>query len=208
MKTSCVVPAYSKILLCYSNLVKKNCMDSNNLFLFACRCSYHLGMHESRSTDVIILFRSVYLVVTKLIYSVLSLWHRWLGVRKSIRLVKKWVMRCWRGYLSAARCKWFMYGPADATATPSSLASLKSRSTKFGYRGKSVCDEADERLFLWSPIYPKAQATFCVHSYHHGAIHIPSIGNERMTELPDRTAELKHTRNVGQCPTWWPPCRI
>ena len=29
------------------------------------------------------------------------------------------VMRCWHGYryLSAARCKWFAYGPADATAT-------------------------------------------------------------------------------------------
>jgi len=25
------------------------------------------------------------------------------------------------------RCRWFTYGPADATATPSSLASLKSR---------------------------------------------------------------------------------
>jgi len=40
---------------------------------------------------------------------------------------KNWVMRCWYGHLSAAKCKWFVYGPADATATPSSLASLKSR---------------------------------------------------------------------------------
>jgi len=42
-------------------------------------------------------------------------------------LLSHWVMRYWRGYLSAARCKWFAYSPADATATPSSLASLKSR---------------------------------------------------------------------------------
>ena len=27
------------------------------------------------------------------------LWHCWLGVRKSIRPIKMWVMRCWRGYL-------------------------------------------------------------------------------------------------------------
>ena len=27
------------------------------------------------------------------------LWRCWLGVRKSIRLVKIWLMRCWRGYL-------------------------------------------------------------------------------------------------------------
>jgi len=26
-----------------------------------------------------------------------------------------------------SRCKWFAYGPADDTATPSSLASLQSR---------------------------------------------------------------------------------
>jgi len=55
------------------------------------------------------------------------LWHCWLGVRKSIQAVKNWVMRCWHGYLSLARCKWFAYGPAYATATPLSLASLKSR---------------------------------------------------------------------------------
>jgi len=40
---------------------------------------------------------------------------------------KNWVVRCWHGCLSGARCKWFAYGPADATATPSSLAPVKSR---------------------------------------------------------------------------------
>ena len=35
---------------------------------------------------------------------------------------KNWVVRCWHGYLSGARYKWFAYGPADATATPSSIA--------------------------------------------------------------------------------------
>jgi len=54
------------------------------------------------------------------------LWHYWFGVRKNIRF-KKWVLRCWHGYLSGSRWKWFAYGPADATATPTSLASLKSR---------------------------------------------------------------------------------
>jgi len=33
-------------------------------------------------------------------------------------------MRCWQDYLSEARCKWFAYGPADATTTPLSLVSL------------------------------------------------------------------------------------
>jgi len=38
-----------------------------------------------------------------------------------------WVVRYWCGYLSATRCKWFAYGVADATATPSSLSAVKSR---------------------------------------------------------------------------------
>ena len=54
------------------------------------------------------------------------LWHCWLGVGHSMP-VKNWVMKCLHGYLSGARCKRFAYGPADATVTPSSLASLKSR---------------------------------------------------------------------------------
>jgi len=28
------------------------------------------------------------------------------------------VMRCWPGYLSGARCRWFAYDPADANVTP------------------------------------------------------------------------------------------
>ena len=44
------------------------------------------------------------------------LWHCWLGGRKGIRPLKNWVVGCWRGYLSGARCR-LAYGPADATAT-------------------------------------------------------------------------------------------
>ena len=44
---------------------------------------------------------------------------------------KNWVVRCWCSFLPGARCKWFAYGPADATATPSSLASLRSRMLDF-----------------------------------------------------------------------------
>ena len=36
-------------------------------------------------------------------------------------------VRYWHGDLSGARCKWFACGPADATATSSSLAPVKSR---------------------------------------------------------------------------------
>ena len=39
---------------------------------------------------------------------------------------KNWVVGCWRGYLSGARCG-LAYGPADATATHYLFASVKSR---------------------------------------------------------------------------------
>ena len=55
------------------------------------------------------------------------LWHCWLGGRKGIRPVKNWVVECWRGYLSGARCR-LAYDPADATHCHSlSLDSVKSR---------------------------------------------------------------------------------
>jgi len=44
------------------------------------------------------------------------LWLCWLGSKKGIWHVKNWVVGCWHGYLSGARCR-FAYGPADATAT-------------------------------------------------------------------------------------------
>ena len=34
-----------------------------------------------------------------------------------LKVTLRLVVRYWSGYLSAARCKWFAYGPADATAT-------------------------------------------------------------------------------------------
>ena len=46
----------------------------------------------------------------------LVLWRYWFGRRKSIRPLKNWAMRCWH-YLSGVSCKWFTYGPADATVS-------------------------------------------------------------------------------------------
>ena len=59
------------------------------------------------------------------------LWCCWLGGRIGIWPIKNWVGRYWRGYLSGAKCKWFAYGPADITATPSSLAPVKFRMVAF-----------------------------------------------------------------------------
>jgi len=39
------------------------------------------------------------------------------GCQEGHSTCTNWVMRCWCGCLSGAECKWFAYGPADATAT-------------------------------------------------------------------------------------------
>jgi len=66
-----------------------------------------------------------------LVFSALTCLHYLdsVGVRKGFRPVKKWVVRCWRGYLSGlwSEVQRVAYGPADANATSSSLALLKSR---------------------------------------------------------------------------------
>jgi len=54
--------------------------------------------------------------------------HR-LGGRKGIRPVKNWVVGCWCGYLSGARCR-LAYGPADATATHCHPSSPGQRAVK------------------------------------------------------------------------------
>ena len=56
---------------------------------------------------------SYHILRTTVLSSVL--WRCWSGGKKSI-----WVVGCWCGYLSGARCR-LAYGPADATATHSLL---------------------------------------------------------------------------------------
>ena len=56
-----------------------------------------------------------------------SAFSRLVGRQEGHLACKNWVVRYWRGCLSGARCKWFAYGPTDATATLSSLAPVKSR---------------------------------------------------------------------------------
>jgi len=63
----------------------------------------------------------------KILQSAFSALTLLVGQQEGHPACRNWVVRYWHGYLSEVRCKWFAYGPADATATPSSLASVKSR---------------------------------------------------------------------------------
>jgi len=67
-----------------------------------------------RSVGFVVVFRQCHIISYHRLPSVL--WHCWLGSRKGIRPVKNWLVGCWHGYLSGARCR-LAYGAADATAT-------------------------------------------------------------------------------------------
>ena len=65
---------------------------------------------------------------------------------------KHWVMRCWCGCLSGARCRLFAYGPADATASPNPIisSSFKSRLVlPFWYRHTKV-QNTNKILYFWN----------------------------------------------------------
>jgi len=49
---------------------------------------------------------------------------------------KNWVMRCWCGYLSEAKCRLFAYGPADATASQNPIIRYDTR-CYFNVRSKA-----------------------------------------------------------------------
>jgi len=72
------------------------------------------------------------------------------------------VVRYWQGYLSAARCKLFAYGPADATVTLSSLASLKSRIVQLSGAGLPRLSRKThihtQPFYCWSGICPGKKA--------------------------------------------------
>ena len=75
--------------------------------------------------------------LTKIINSTFSALTLLVGWQEGHPACKNWVVRYWRGNLSAARCKWLAYGPADATATLSSRAPVKSR-TLIYFSGASL----------------------------------------------------------------------
>jgi len=68
-------------------------------------------------TFVMYLLLFYFVRITVWLYCALSVfWRCWLDSRKGIRPVKNWVVGCWHGCLSGARCR-LGYGPAYATTT-------------------------------------------------------------------------------------------
>ena len=69
-----------------------------------------------QSTALIVLCSCIYFTDCFVTSKPSVLWRCWLGGRKGIWSVKNWVVGCWCGYFSAARCR-LACGPADPTAT-------------------------------------------------------------------------------------------
>jgi len=84
------------------------------------------------------------------------------GGRKSIQPIKtSGVTRLWHSYLSGARCKWFAYGPADATATP-----IISCSNKIQNGLPFRCRYTLQPDWLFRPVFTCLFATSRVPAYH------------------------------------------
>ena len=82
------------------------------------------------------------------------------------------MVRYWRGYLSGVRCKWFAYGPADATATPSSLARVKSRMVYFSgaalprlpWKKRPLCSSSSSSSFFSCSLSYHSDPPACIMS--------------------------------------------
>jgi len=126
----------------------------------------------------------------------------WLGIRKSIRPVKIWVMRCWHCYLPVARCKWFAYGPADAMTTPSSLASLKLNPEWFTFLVpaylKCPGNEIIKRTSVVSLVNKITVTRYvCSQTWFDGHLQ----GQRGVTRLPVMLGVSGDF--VARCPSWW-----
>ena len=90
----------------------------------------------------------------------------WLGSTKGIQPVKHWVVGCWHGYLSGARCR-LAYGPADATASHCLLLKKKIQ-IGFTFLAPAVPGSLGQRavkqvcvcvcLFVWQGCSPKKRS--------------------------------------------------
>ena len=124
------VECFSSRLMNWSNVIKQNL---KTVTVSCCRLNLHSKVTVYLITNY---FTHIFLCIA---FNALTL----LVGRQSRRPVN-WVVRCCCGYLSGARCKWFLYHPGDATATSSSLASLKPEWFNLPGAGK----EAVKRMCL------------------------------------------------------------
>ena len=110
---------YISFLLDILSQISKS-INANFLTLSAWRTSYLLWAN----------YASFSLTCVKRTFRVNSLVNNMssvlVGRQEEHPACKNWVVRYWHGYLAGTRCKRFAYGPADVTASPSSLAPVNT----------------------------------------------------------------------------------
>jgi len=91
-------------LFCFFLLQNEHC--------FACRRSITHNLYKQCHMTELTFFILAYSALTLLV-----------GRHDEHPASKNWVMRCWCGYLSGARCRLFAYGPTNATASANPVIS-------------------------------------------------------------------------------------
>jgi len=79
-------------------------VSENSLVLF-CVCWLPSKARDQATDHWLQLLLRVTVIILTLLVVPSVLWRCWLGGRKGIRPVKNWVVSCWCGYLSGARCR-------------------------------------------------------------------------------------------------------
>ena len=104
---------YSNLSFVLSERVEGNC---KHCLSFPSVCQYHQLLASSSRLQRM----RIDLLHTVFAFSALTLLA---GLQEEHLACKNWVMRCWCGCLSGARCKLFAYGLADATASQNPIIS-------------------------------------------------------------------------------------
>jgi len=131
-------------------------------------------------------------------------------------------MRCWHGYLSGSRFKWSVYDLADVTATPSSLASLKSRMVLplwyqltqvvlenrplNGYSNCCICLQQMVQCEVWRHLMCRPVRTERTMSHYHMTVWVSLIGRRVMWLSGCSELACSDTLNCLSHSTWMDKC--
>jgi len=115
---------------------------------------------------------------------------------------KNWVVTYWHGYLSGARRKWLAYGPADATATPASLAEVKSRMV---YLSGAGLPRLSWKKAICSSVVYRTSSSKTIPGYNLPIFSISDVSNPATTAPPTGTRKFLSVdwTNTSTRPTRW-----
>jgi len=76
----------------------------------------------------------------------------------------------------------------------------------------NICTLYQQTVTLFSPSTTRPVLTYFIHLTIQSSCiahsSTPQVGRKQRANCPSYAWNMPNTRNVGQCPTWWSPCRI